>query len=763
MKFKRYYFFTVIVLPALLQAYIVSLTNKEIIDSPIVVAGQSQGIEWCEELQYLTYVLMNDDGHLFFRTYPFTTIDTPGAYRLANNVSSAITISVSNVTLDMHGHTVSGGTNGIVINSGLNNITIKNGIINSVTLDGVQVNAECQDITLKDITVKNGLRGINFTQVTNGLIRNCDMNLNTTGLELDASHNIMIENCTANANIQSGFCLLSSTTCSLIDCKAISTGDGNTNAFDNNIFGFVAANGFGNLFERCIANSTQALSTTDSNSLIAGFAFRGSEGCSKIIDSEAANSQTNPDGFTIPFGILLEATLGSEITLTAVPPVPIPGSSVISVDWSPDGKYIAAGINLTSDNLFVYQFDRLDFVLSRVATPDVSPGGNVRSVNWSPDGKYVAVGINDVGDTQRIRIYSFDPANNSLTQVATPNVIPGDSVQSVNWSFDGKYLAVGIGSATDSLRIRIYQFDRVAKTLTQVATPDIIPGATVNSVNWSPDGKYLAAGIFPADTERIRIYQFDRANNTLIQVAIPNVIPGDIVYSVNWSPDGKYLAAGIEVFGDTERIRIYQFDRANNTLIQVAIPDIAPKDGVLSVNWSPDGKYLAGGIFSITDSLRIRIYQFDRATNSLTQVATPDIIPGASVNSINWSPDGAFIVSGIASVDSDRIKLYQALSFPEKNVIKNNTVYCNSGNQCPGGVGISGSSISNMIIGNTSFDNPFNYQFVTNVFNPIFGDEPTFLQNIAIDSNDPIPNRFDIPASLQRLELLAESLIDNLL
>ena len=41
------------------------------------------------------------------------------------------------------------------------------------------------------------------------------------------------------------------------DCKAISTGEGNTQTTDATIFGFVATDGFANIFERCIANGTQ--------------------------------------------------------------------------------------------------------------------------------------------------------------------------------------------------------------------------------------------------------------------------------------------------------------------------------------------------------------------------------------------------------------------------------------------------------------------------------------------------------------------------
>ena len=52
-----------------------------------------------------------------------------------------------------------------------------------------------------------------------------------------------------------------------------------------------------------------------------------------------------------------------------------------------------------------------------------------------------------------------------------------------------------------------------------------------------------------------------------------------------------------------------------------------------------------------------------------------------------------------------------------------------------------------MIIGNTAYNNPpnsttysvsSNYSFVTNVFNPLFGQAPTALQNISLAENEPI-------------------------
>ena len=75
------------------------------------------------------------------------------------------------------------------------------------------------------------------------------------------------------------------------------------------------------------------------------------------------------------------------------------------------------------------------------------------------------------------------------------------------------------------------------------------------------------------------------------------------------------------------------------------------------------------------------------------------------------------------------------------------------------GVGISGSSIGNMIIGNTAYNNPpvssnffvpSNYYFVTNVFNQAFGQAPTALQNISLNANDPIAIPLDIGLVVQQ-------------
>jgi hypothetical protein len=84
-------------------------------------------------------------------------------------------------------------------------------------------------------------------------------------------------------------------------------------------------------------------------------------------------------------------------------------------------------------------------------------------------------------------------------------------------------------------------------------------------------------------------------------------------------------------------------------------------------------------------------------------------------------------------------------------------------------VGISGSSIKNMIIANTAYSNPVpqtsiegggpivgsNYYFVTNVFNQLFGIAPTDLQNISLDGCVPICAPDDLALIIKQTEAKA--------
>jgi WD40 repeat protein len=720
--------------------------------------------------------------------YPFTSITSSGFYKLASDVTNQITITVPNVTLDLNGHAVSGGANGIVINSGLNNVTIKNGTISGVA-DGIQVNNGCNDITLLNVAAKNCIRGIACTQIADAVIRNCDLISNTTGIEVDESNNVYMQDCVAQANIQAGYSLFSSSTCTLQECKAIATGEGNTSIFGDtsNVFGFVSSDGYGNIFECCIANATQALTTTDANSVVAGFGLKGTEGCSKIISCEASNGITSSSGDTVPYGIWLEPQFDQLISITAVNPDPVStADEIYSVAWSPDGQYLAVGgiiVGDTGNDLFIYKFDRVQGILTQIVSvnPDEGATDNIYAVKWSSDGQYLAVGGEVLGTTNNdLFIYRFDRITETLTEVVATNPDAGSTLDTIfvlDWSPDGNYLAIGgiIGDTTGN-DLFIYKFDRILETLTVVAMTNPDAGSTsdeIRAIAWSADSNYLAVGglIEGTTNNDLFVYSFNKSTQALAQIISIN--PGgsttdDEVLSVDWSPDGNYLAVGGFVNAGDDLL-VYRFNKTAETLTLVAStnPNEGADDSVQSVVWSPDGQYLAiGGDINGTTGNDVFVYKFDRSTETLIEIDS--VNPGGTsdtVRSVNWSPDGGYLALGgaLSGTTNSDLFIYQALIFPSNNAINNNTVYCNSGNQYPGGVGISGSSIANLIIGNTSFDNPFNYQFVCNVFDQAYGEGPSLTQNISVEPNVPIITPDDIPTRIKRTQLLLESLIDNLL
>lgn len=689
--------------------------------------------------------------------YDFSTIDVSGFYRLAANVSDQITISVSDVTLDLNGHTVSGGTNGIVINSNLNNISIKNGTVASVTLDGIQINSGCSDISIENVVLKQALVGIAIDTAANCMVRSCDMNLNTTGLQCDSCANILVENCFASANSQAGYDLLSTTTCSFINCKAVSSGDGNTNASGNNasVFGFSTRAGYGNVFEKCIANSTQNLNATDDRVIIAGFGMRNGESCSKIIECQASNSMSNENGATVPYGIWLEATFEQLTTLTIVDTVG-PQHRVDGFSWAPDGSYYAEMGEFSNDVLNIFSYDYAVNRAQFLVDFDVTSFTNVYAIEWHPDGRFLAFGGNKASG--QLVLLEYDPINNSLVERDAQDYsgTSGDSIYTINWSYDGRFLAVGGIINTASQIVRIYEFDRVARMLTLV---DGITDTDRNfSVRWSPDGNYIAMGNNTSAAQEIQIYSFDRTTKTVVLPAVATVALTAGAGAVEWSQDGKFLA--VFTASTTTGLQLYEFDGTTITL-RDSVTGISTLTGnsafFSSLHFTKDGRFLVvGGNNTITG---ISVYFFDRDSKTLTFVDSYS--DSSTPCCAQWSPDGSLLAMGRGNSGQDQnVFIFSGLQFPEKNIIMGNTVYCNSNGTI--GAGISGSSIKNIIIQNSAYDNINNYFFATNVFNQLFGQGPTLLQNIELAAYQVVLTPMDVPAKLGHVESLLELLADSL-
>ncbi|MGE0206560.1 MAG: WD40 repeat domain-containing protein, partial [Candidatus Babeliales bacterium] len=212
-------------------------------------------------------------------------------------------------------------------------------------------------------------------------------------------------------------------------------------------------------------------------------------------------------------------------------------------------------------------------------------------------------------------------------------------------------------------------------------------------------------------TSAIVVYSF----NGVALSFVTSVSPGlGTINSVNWSPDGQYLAAGTS--GGT--ILVYSFNGVALSFVTSVAPGLG---SITSINWLPDGQYLAAG----TGGGTILVYSFNGVALSLFI----SIVPGlGAISSVNWSPDGQYLAVGTTSA----ILVYPVFPPLRNNIIKNNIVYCNVSNGSSDGIGISGVSFANLIIGNTAYQNDSNYQFVLNVYSGGVNGSPGLLQNVSI-------------------------------
>jgi WD40 repeat protein len=183
-------------------------------------------------------------------------------------------------------------------------------------------------------------------------------------------------------------------------------------------------------------------------------------------------------------------------------------------------------------------------------------------------------------------------------------------VNSVAYSPDGRYIASG--SRDNTIKLWDAQSGRELRTLF---------GHTdgVDALQFSPDGRFIASG--SSDTT-IKIWEAGtgREIRTLTGHA-------GVVRTVAYSPDGRFIASGSSV---DSTIRIWEAGTGRK------IRSI-DSTGIETLSYSPNGKYIASG--SLDNS--IRLWQAGTGREILT-------LAGRSswVRAVAYSPDGKYIASG---------------------------------------------------------------------------------------------------------------------
>jgi WD40 repeat protein len=237
---------------------------------------------------------------------------------------------------------------------------------------------------------------------------------------------------------------------------------------------------------------------------------------------------------------------------------------VYTLAWSPNGQEIASG---GDDNTVQIWNSTCD------SPPLLTYTGHTNAVYtlaWSPDGKEIISGSAD----NTAQIWSVARGKTLLTLQFS------DHVFSVAW-FHGNTngTKIAIGDWNDTIQVGNWNVntDRWT-TLYSYRTSD-----AVNSVAWSPNGRYLVSGN-QDDTAEV----WDTMKGTLLYTYDGH---SGGINSVAWSPDGQEIASG----SNDHTVRIWSpFTR--KTLMVYS----EHSDDIWSVAWSPDGKEIVSGSWDHT-------------------------------------------------------------------------------------------------------------------------------------------------------------------
>ena len=227
---------------------------------------------------------------------------------------------------------------------------------------------------------------------------------------------------------------------------------------------------------------------------------------------------------------------------------------VESAVFSPDGNYVLTGDK--GKNLILWDF-RTWKVIRKLKHPDVY----LNRVQFSPDGRHaLSAGGNlvywDIFNGKKI--FEYEPEN-------------GLQVQNATFSKDGKY--IGLGDLNpgqhDKSVVRILN----VKTGKLIKSFPILDGRT-DIVKFSPNGKYLISS-HSTGWESGILYVWDvEKEESIREVSFKDYIP----WSIDFSSDGKYLAAG--TFG---KVLLYDAKTWNEIMVL---------DGSGPVKFSSNGSLL---------------------------------------------------------------------------------------------------------------------------------------------------------------------------
>jgi WD40 repeat protein len=288
------------------------------------------------------------------------------------------------------------------------------------------------------------------------------------------------------------------------------------------------------------------------------------------------------------------------------------GNSIRTVAFDPASKYLAAITGGNSQGLD-HRIRLWSTGTGELVAQSEEFGTDTWDVAISPRGDSIAVGLHN----GQLTLYSIP----ELHQIRSYS--HAGQVNSVAYSPDGMYVAAGVAEPEGGV-VYLWNVDQGVLVRRSWAHPYSVP-----SLTFSPTGQYLATG---AVDRSVKIWQ---VSNGQLTRTLDQAGQG---LSVRFSTGNEWLGSGM-CAQSTTGLRcidgqVWVWSVGAWTIEQKLS---GPVNWVESIAFSPDGSLVAGG------GRDYAIYLWERSSGSLLRS-----IPGhqGAVDGLAISPDGRFLASG---------------------------------------------------------------------------------------------------------------------
>ncbi len=296
------------------------------------------------------------------------------------------------------------------------------------------------------------------------------------------------------------------------------------------------------------------------------------------------------------------------------------GNSQHGAAFSSNRVYLATGDGTT---VSIYDINNGERIWHK------NVGYVINAVSFSSNGAYLGIAGKryvSVWEVESGRLI-WRKSNTYRWRYFTGTITSYANFLTLNFSPDGKYLATG-----DTRYVSVWEVESGRliwrKTNTDSSrslTGTITKYATFRTLSFSPDGKYLATG------------------DTLNDLLVLNVNSGNYIrkmnhaadiYAMSFTPDGRYLIAG----GADKKLTIWEISSGQS------VHEKSFETSIQSMAYSPDGAYFAIGMASG----QIHFYHIGQEEITIeTEIPlVKSISTSDAVTALAWHPDGNVISDG---------------------------------------------------------------------------------------------------------------------